>query len=100
MAVRRTIAVALLFLLAAPGWAADSSRARGALVPDALGRVGDGVLTPPGAPRLVVVLVFDQFHDDFLDHFRHAFGSGGFLRLVGEGARFTDCTIPYAATLT
>ncbi len=53
----------------------------------------------PG-PRLVVVLLFDQYGDDRLDRYRPVFGSGGFRRLMEEGARFRDCTIPYASTLT
>lgn len=52
------------------------------------------------APRLVVALLFDQYRDDYLDRFRPVFGKDGFLRLLEDGARFRDCTIPYAATLT
>jgi arylsulfatase A-like enzyme len=54
----------------------------------------------PGAPRLVVALLYDQLRDDFLDTFAPAFGDDGFRRLEREGARFRDCTLPYAITLT
>jgi predicted AlkP superfamily pyrophosphatase or phosphodiesterase len=85
-----------LTLLASAGHAAPAD----SLTADSWGRVGAGVITPPAAPRLVVVLLFDQFRADFLDRFRADFGSDGFLRLEREGMRFTDCTIPYAQTLT
>jgi predicted AlkP superfamily pyrophosphatase or phosphodiesterase len=52
------------------------------------------------SPRLVVALLFDQYRDDYLDRFRPVFGKDGFRRLVEGGARFRDCTISYAATLT
>ncbi len=54
----------------------------------------------PPAPRLVVALLFDQYRDDYLDRFRRVWGRDGFRRLVDGGARFHDCTIPYAQTLT
>ena len=53
-----------------------------------------------GAPRLVVALLYDQLRGDLLDTFAPAFGDGGFRRLERDGARFTDCTLPYAITLT
>jgi hypothetical protein len=51
-------------------------------------------------PRLVVALLFDQYRGDYLDKYASAFGDDGFRRLLREGADFTDCTIPYAHTLT
>jgi hypothetical protein len=55
----------------------------------------------PGAPpRLVVVLVIDQFRADYLDLYRNEFGDGGFLRLMREGAVFRECFYPYALTET
>lgn len=59
--------------------------------------------TAPAAgssPRLVVVLVIDQFRSDFLDLFRGEFGDGGFTRLMREGAVFRECFYPYAITET
>ena len=55
--------------------------------------------SPPG-PRLVVVMVIDQFRADFLDLFRGEFGEGGFRRLEREGASFRECFYPYAITET
>jgi len=51
-------------------------------------------------PRLVVVLVIDQFRTDFLDLYRGEFGDGGFARLLREGAVFRECFFPYAITET
>jgi len=54
----------------------------------------------PRAPRLIVVLVIDQFRADFLDRFREKFAAGGFSRLLREGAVFRSCYYPYAITET
>jgi hypothetical protein len=51
-------------------------------------------------PRLFVCLILDQYRDDYLDRFRPWLGHDGLLRLVDGGARFRDCTIPYALTVT
>jgi predicted AlkP superfamily pyrophosphatase or phosphodiesterase len=52
------------------------------------------------APRLVVVLVIDQFRGDYLARFRDRFGPDGLNRLLREGANFVSCFYPYANTLT
>ncbi len=52
------------------------------------------------APRLVVVVVVDQFRADYLERFRDQFGANGFNRLLREGAYFTSCFYPYAVTNT
>ena len=54
----------------------------------------------PGAPRLVVAFLFDQWRGDLVERYRPAFGKDGFVRVMDGGARFTDCTIPYAITFT
>ncbi len=54
----------------------------------------------PQRPKLVVVMVIDQFRADFLDRFRSRFGPGGFNRLLREGANFSECFYPYAITET
>ena len=57
---------------------------------------------PAGAPvpRLVVVMVIDQFRSDYLDRFADKFGDGGFRRLEREGASFRECYYTYATTET
>ncbi len=56
--------------------------------------------TAPERPRLVLVLVIDQFRADYLERFRSRFGPDGFQRLLREGAYFTSCFYPYANTST
>lgn len=51
-------------------------------------------------PRLIVVLVIDQFRADYLTRFRDQFGPDGFNRLMREGANFTSCYYPYSGTET
>lgn len=54
----------------------------------------------PQPPRLIVLVVVDQFRADFLLRFRDRFGPEGFNRLLREGANFTSCFFPYANTET
>ncbi len=54
----------------------------------------------PNRPKLVVVLVIDQFRYDYLMRFRPFFVKGGFNRLLEGGAVFTDCRYDYASTIT
>ena len=52
------------------------------------------------APKLVVLLVIDQFRQDFLTRFAPFFGEGGFRRLMEQGADFTSARYQHAATYT
>src|SRR5580704_495759 len=51
-------------------------------------------------PKLVVVIVIDQFRGDYLERYRDQFGEGGFRLLLDHGANFTDCNYDYANTHT
>src|ERR1700727_126292 len=51
-------------------------------------------------PKLVVVIVIDQFRGDYLERYRDQFGEGGFRLLLDHGANFTDCNYNYANTRT
>jgi len=52
-------------------------------------------------PKLVVVLVIDQFRGDYLDRFRDDFKTAnGFNLFLKRGAYFTDCYYDYANTMT
>src|SRR5471030_266168 len=53
-----------------------------------------------GQPKLVVVIVIDQFRGDYLERYRDQFGEGGFRLLLDHGADFTDCNYNYANTVT
>ena len=55
---------------------------------------------PPAAPRLVVVIVIDQFPASFLQTFRPYFSPGGFNRFTRRGATFTQAAYQHAVTLT
>ena len=51
-------------------------------------------------PKLVVIIVIDQFRGDYLERYRDQWGEGGFRLLLEHGADFTDCNYNYANTRT
>ncbi|HEY6302323.1 MAG TPA: alkaline phosphatase family protein [Terriglobales bacterium] len=51
-------------------------------------------------PKLVVVIVIDQFRGDYLERYRDQFGDGGFRVFLDHGAYFSDCKYDYANTRT
>ncbi len=52
-------------------------------------------------PKLVVILVIDQFRGDYLDRFRDSFTTAnGFNLFLKKGAYFNDCYFDYANTKT
>ena len=51
-------------------------------------------------PKLVVVIIIDQFRGDYLDRYRDQFTEGGFRLFLDHGAYFTDCNYDYANTRT
>jgi arylsulfatase A-like enzyme len=51
-------------------------------------------------PKLVVIIVIDQFRGDYLERYRDQWGEGGFRLLLEHGADFTDCNYEYANTRT
>ena len=53
-----------------------------------------------GRPKLVVVIVIDQFRADYLERYRDQFGEGGFKLFMDHGAYFTNCNYNYANTHT
>ena len=53
-----------------------------------------------GRPKLVVIIVIDQFRGDYLERYRDQWGEGGFRLLLDHGADFTDCNYDYANTRT
>jgi len=59
--------------------------------------------TPPGEtdkPKLVVLVVFDQFRGDYLARWQELFTHDGFARLTKDGAWFKNCHYPYGTTVT
>ncbi len=53
-----------------------------------------------GHPKLVVIVIIDQFRGDYLERYRDQFVEGGFRLLLDKGAYFTDCSYDYANTRT
>src|SRR5262245_47316159 len=55
--------------------------------------------TTSAKPKLVLLLVVDQFRADYLERFGDLFGKDGFRRLM-EGAYFTNANYDYVPTYT
>jgi predicted AlkP superfamily pyrophosphatase or phosphodiesterase len=55
---------------------------------------------PATRPKLVVVIVIDQFRPDYLQRFRPYFGTGGFNLFLRRGANFTEAEYKHAVTFT
>jgi len=53
-----------------------------------------------GRPKLVVILVVDQFRADYLDRYRADLKGRGFRLFLDKGAYFEDCYYDYANTKT
>jgi len=53
-----------------------------------------------GRPKLVVVIVIDQFRGDYLNRHQADFTNRGFKLFMDQGAWFTDCYYDYANTKT
>jgi arylsulfatase A-like enzyme len=51
-------------------------------------------------PKLIVIIVIDQFRGDYLERYHDQFGEGGFRLWLEHGANFTDCNYGYANTRT
>src|SRR5438046_711147 len=45
----------------------------------------------PARPKLLVLVILEQFRPDYLDAARPQFTAGGFRRLLEKGAFFPDC---------
>ncbi len=51
-------------------------------------------------PKLVILLVIDQFREDYLERYRSDFKDRGFRLFLDEGAYFPNCYFNYANTKT
>jgi predicted AlkP superfamily pyrophosphatase or phosphodiesterase len=51
-------------------------------------------------PKLVVVIVIDQFRGDYLERYHDQFVASGFRVFMERGAYFSDCNYDYANTRT
>jgi predicted AlkP superfamily pyrophosphatase or phosphodiesterase len=64
------------------------------------GQVGEAQNTTKPRPRLVLVIVADQFRYDYLSRFGPLFGKNGLRRLMREGATWTNANFDYVPTKT
>ncbi|HEV2469893.1 MAG TPA: alkaline phosphatase family protein [Candidatus Sulfotelmatobacter sp.] len=53
-----------------------------------------------GHPKLVVVIIIDQFRGDYLERYRDQFGDSGFRLFLDHGAYFPNCNYDYVNTRT
>lgn len=51
-------------------------------------------------PKLIVIIVIDQFRGDYLERYHDQFVDGGFRVFLERGAYFADCNYDYANTRT
>jgi type I phosphodiesterase/nucleotide pyrophosphatase len=51
-------------------------------------------------PKLIVVIVIDQFRGDYLERYHDQFVAAGFRVFLERGAYFSDCNYDYANTRT
>jgi hypothetical protein len=51
-------------------------------------------------PKLIVVIVIDQFRGDYLERYHDQFGEAGFRLFLDHGAYFPNCFYNYANTRT
>src|ERR1700752_1593990 len=61
-------------------------------------RLSDPAL--PKRPRLVLLIVVDQFRYDYLERFGDLFGPNGFRRLMRDGASWTQSNYDHMPTYT
>jgi predicted AlkP superfamily pyrophosphatase or phosphodiesterase len=70
------------------------------LLPALLASVTAAASAYNARPKLIVVIVIDQFRGDYLERYHEQFGQGGFRLLMERGAWFTDCHYDYPTTFT
>ena len=80
--MKRSLALALIFLMSLSA------------VPPARASAYDG------HPKIVVILVIDQFREDYLERYRDELKGRGFRLFLDKGAYFPDCYYNYANTKT
>src|SRR5262249_48782448 len=56
-------------------------------------------VSPSAMPKLAVLIVVDQMRADYVERFRSDW-TGGFKRLLNEGAWFSRAEYPYLFTVT
>lgn len=62
-----------------------------------LGGMATAAFAARTRPKLLVLLIAEQFRSDYLDLLGNFLGSGGFRRLTDDGAYFPDCRMAAAS---
>jgi len=102
MAISRFLRTSFVFLIlgAAVACLAQESTTKAAARADAAAAAA----VPPSAynahPKLAVLIVIDQFREDYLERYRADFKGHGFKLFLDKGAYFPDCYYDYANTMT
>ncbi|MDT7602673.1 MAG: hypothetical protein QOF61_670 [Acidobacteriota bacterium] len=101
------VALALAVVLASLARAAapqqqSATQTRRATAPPAASQTGAARRNdaPPARPRLVLLIVVDQFRADYLERFGDLFAQNGLRRLVGQGALWTNANYDHMPTYT
>jgi predicted AlkP superfamily pyrophosphatase or phosphodiesterase len=97
---RRFIATALSILVILLSLDASSAQKRRALPPTLPPAAPSQAATQEKRPRLVLLIVVDQFRYDYLERFGDLFAAGGIGRLMREGASWADANYDHAPTKT
>lgn len=92
----RSIALSLSLALLLPPSGLAAHRVRVPEAPDA----PTSYSAYNGHPRLVIVVIIDQFRGDYLERYRADFKGRGFRLFLDHGAYFPDCYYDYANTKT
>jgi arylsulfatase A-like enzyme len=101
---RRAAAFAISLLLIFGSFvsvvAQGRARSRAASTPDAQASTQKTTAAPGKRPRLVLLIVVDQFRYDFLGRFDDLFVKNGLKRLMTEGASWTQANYDHTPTYT
>jgi predicted AlkP superfamily pyrophosphatase or phosphodiesterase len=95
------ITISLLLLLGSFGGAGAQPRARSRIQPPVAKSSAPKTGTSSGTrPRLVLLIVVDQFRYDFLDRFNDLFVPNGLKRLMRDGASWIQANYDHMPTYT
>jgi predicted AlkP superfamily pyrophosphatase or phosphodiesterase len=76
-----------------------SRRRFGSLALTGLAGIQTRLLPAQSRPKLIVLLIGEQFRSDYLDLYSNFLSAGGFRRLTVEGSYFPECQMA-ASTFT
>lgn len=101
--LRRVTALSLAMLLLLASLAVSDAQQRGRGTPQTSAQTAQpaaGAQATFTRPRLVLLIVVDQFRYDYLERFKDLFVAGGLRRLVQEGAFWANANYDHTPTYT